>query len=551
MEGMWLANLVRVTLPASLASQLASWPEVGLLEHDVPIHPAGTGTPGDGIYGSDRRVATHADRLIAHGFTGLTGNAWSPSLPVRLGDVGVFQDTTLGINNSVPSNHPGFMKSGSTRFTNNLICYPSGYCATDTPPTDKTHDEVVMGVMAGSIENGQDPSLPGTGTAAQVDRSGIAGGAALNYYRASAQTTAGAAIALEAAVNFGSDIVNNSWGVPVPVWTTSDPTTDFSGLNEVLQNAYQVGVLVVFSEGDSNTGGTFSTACNTDYPANRPDVLAVNGSATTYDIMGNYPTTPTLQAGAWSTSGCTIDVLTPALTYVSQYDLEVGAVAPGNVGLNYAWGPYEGYYNGSDSGSSVSAPIVAGAAGLLRDMWNQMGYGIRNNYFLKTDLMMLTDGYSFTSYSDGGTPRLSGGTSPYSGTGRLQMRSLYDFTHGSWQWSWVNLTLYNGTLYTKTIPSNIKNYRFAMFWEETDLTHVADIDIWVDALNSAGAVCQSYVASQLDYSIVNAIHLKATDIPACALSGGSLRLSVHGYAIPSGQNRVARYSDLWDNEPTY
>jgi Subtilase family len=88
-----------------------------------------------------------------------------------------------------------------------------------------------MGVMGGSIENGQDPSYPGSHTTPQVDRSGIAGGAALYYYHASANTAAGAAIALQAAVNEGIDIVNNSWGVVAPNWTPSDPTTDISGLN--------------------------------------------------------------------------------------------------------------------------------------------------------------------------------------------------------------------------------------------------------------------------------------------------------------------------------
>ena len=464
-----------------------------------------------------------------------------------MGDVGAYSDSS-GNYNSVPSNHPGFKTNGSTRFRHNYDCNPSGYCAADTPPTAEDHDTVVMSVMAGSIENGQDPSFPGSHTTAQIDRSGIAGGASLNYYHASASTTGAAAAAIQAAVNDGIDILNNSWGVSA--WYRQSSTVDFSGLNEILQNAYAVGVLVVFSEGDANGGGTFSTACNTSYPANRPDVLAVNGSATIYDNSGNPPATPTLGNSTWSTSGCTIDVLSGDGTYVSRQDNEVGAVAPGCVGKTYTPSGYSGF-NNIWAGSSFSAPIVAGAAALLRDMWQQTGYGIRNNYFLKTDIMMLTDGYAFSSYSDGGTGRLSGGTSPYSGPGRLQMQSIYDFSNGYWQWSWTNVTVSNGTLFTKTIPSNIQNYRFAMFWEEPDLSHAADVDVWVNALDSSGAVCSGDIAGQFDYSIVNTIHLNRSDIPACALSGGSLQLNIHGYAVPSGATRVVRYSDLWDSEPTY
>jgi hypothetical protein len=548
-EGLWVANVINVTLPAGVAPQMASWSEIALLEHDAPIRPSGT--PGDGLYGADRRVAIHADRLLAHGFTGVIGNAATPSAPVKIGAVGAATDAA-GHNNLVPSHHPGFEDAGlHTRFENNVTCQPTVQsCSPALGPNAQTHDTTVMGVLGGSIEAGQDSSMPGTSTPAQVDRSGIATGATLEYFHAGANSTQALAIGVQAALNVGIDIVNNSWGVST--WMTTDPTTDLSGLNEILQNAFNAGVLVVFAAGDSN-GPMYSTSCNVSYPANRPDVLTINGSNTAYSSGGLPPSAPVLLAGAWATSGCTIDVATGPSTYTAARDYAIGGVAPGLVGLSYFWdSPSFFGYSGNGIGSSFAAPAVAGAAALLRNAWQSLGYGIRPNYFLKTDLMMLTDGYNFTSYSDGGTARRIGGTSPYSGTGRLQLRTpIYDFPSGAWQWSWTNLNIGNGSTWSKTVPVNIQNYRFAMFWEETDLTHVADIDVRIDALNSAGAVCAGSVAAQNDYSIVNAIHLIRSDIPACALSGGSLQLTITGFAVPSGQTRFVYFSDLWDNEVGY
>jgi hypothetical protein len=236
---------------------------------------------------------------------------------------------------------------------------------------------------------------------------------------------------------------------------------------------------------------------------------------------------------------------------VAQLDNEIGGDAPGDVGKSYyyysgspaAWG-----YAGNWFGSSFAAPIVAGAAGLLRDLFYEWGYGIKANYYLKTDLMMLTDGYNFTSYTDGGTQRLTAGGSQFSGLGRLQLRTL-GFANGNWQWSWFTLNINTGTTWSKTFPANIQHYRFAMFWSEADLTKVGDIDVKVDALDQYGNICQSQIAQQSDFSIVNAIHLTAADIPACALPSGSLKLTIIGFAVPS--TRVIYASDLWDSETTY
>jgi hypothetical protein len=319
-------------------------------------------------------------------------------------------------------------------------------------------------------------------------------------------------------------------------------------INEELQSAYNAGTLVVYAAGDNNDV-TVSSTCNLVYPANRTEVLSVNGLASVYNDGHSNPVilpNPTLSGKAWSTSGYPVNVYNGS-GYAAQTDSSLGPAGPGNIGQ--AYDGLSGYIKGG-LGSSFTAPLVAGAAGLLRDAWAELGYGVRPNYWLKTDLLMLTDGYSFTDYNDG-TGRLVGGISKFSGPGRLKLRTpVRDFPSGPWQWSWGDLSLSNHGTWTKTVPANIQNYRFAMFWQEVDQAHAADIDVQVDAINSSGVSCGT-IALQTDYSNTNVLHIKRSDIPSCALSGGSLKVTVFAYAVPSGQTRLVHLSDLWDSESTY
>jgi hypothetical protein len=544
----WLANTIDVTVPARLVPQLASWPEVAHLEREVIVQPQGA--PGAGYYGSDRRASIHANRLLNQGFDGSEGSALTPASPVRLVDIADNTDRA-GNQNYIPENHPGFETFVlSTRFFEDETCGATDdICSSSKNPTTQTHDTVVMGVMAGDITEGQDSRFPGSNTSAQIDRSGIAPGASLGYFRSGSNGTGALVTAIEVAVDSGADVLNNSWNAGTPT-ATSDP----SGLNEVLQNAFNSGVLVVFSAGDSNKGSSFSTSCNVGYPANRPDVLAVNGTNTTYDSSGDVQTNPILAPGAWATSGCPIDVYDGSSGYVAQNDNNIGVSTDGVVGLSYFWDSSTDFgYSGTWTGSSFSAPTVVGAAGLLRHAFHAKGLGVRENFWLKTDLMMLTDGYDFTSYGDEGNVRNAWGTSQYSGTGRLQLRAPDDssFSGGAWHWSWSWKVFSPGQVVSKTIPADIENYRLAFFWEETDLSHVADIDVYVDALDASGAVCSGNFAMQDDWSIINAIHIKRSDIPSCALPNGKLLIRYLAFAIPPGETRTVYDSDLWDHETGY
>jgi hypothetical protein len=123
------------------------------------------------------------------------------------------------------------------------------------------------------------------------------------------------------------------------------------------------------------------------------------------------------------------------------------------------------------------------------------------------------------------------------------------FAHTPWGWSNGDGLLSPGQTYTRTgIPADIQHYRLAVYWDEPDLTQAADIDVYVDAVYSAGGVCAWGFASQTDYSINNAIHLEASDIPSCA---GSLQVRYVVYAMAAGTTRRVYNSELYDNETSY
>ena len=65
----------------------------------------------------------------------------------------------------------------------------------------------------------------------------------------------------------------------------------------------------------------------------------------------------------------------------------------------------------------------------------------------------------------------------------LERQESHSFPSGGWQWLWSIYNISNNVAVTWTVPANVQNFRLAMFWEETDLTKVADIDVSVSALD--------------------------------------------------------------------
>jgi hypothetical protein len=92
----------------------------------------------------------------------------------------------------------------------------------------------------------------------------------------------------------------------------------------------------------------------------------------------------------------------------------------------------------------------------------------------------------------------------------------------------------------------LAHFRLAFYWQEPDESQVADIDVYLDGMESDGVtVCSSGFVTQNDESINNAIHITSANVPSCA---SYIRIRIVAYGIPSGQSRVVYESDLVDND---
>jgi hypothetical protein len=542
---LWLINALEVDIYSDALAEIAQWPEVVDIQYSVTVTQLGVGYSG-----YDRRECIGATQFINAGFTGASGGPSGSQVTVAM--VGDLTDPEYG--NNVPTDHPGFLyANGDYRFGWDLSCDSiSETCTEAAQPTGQVHDTVVAGVLAGSIEAGQDPAYPGTNTRAQIDRSGIAPGVQLLDIGAATGSTADLALAIQNIFEHGADIISISWGVG----GTCDVNEDFSGIDAEIEEAFGGGTFVAVAAGDSNTSSsTFSTTCNQTWPSNRSTAFGTNGLATVYESDGTTENpTPALQPGAWSTSEWPVDVYDPGTGgYYASTSQMLGSSAIGVTGLTYYWNSPSSYGYSSSNwvGSSFSAPAVAGGAALLSNAFYSWNGVVRTNWWLKSDLMMLSDGYAFVAYTGSQNDRYEAGVSQYSGTGRLKMHYPEDgsFSGGSWDWSWTKHTLNPGDVFTKKVTADFAQLRAAFFWQETDETHIADIDVYLDGLEANGAtVCSTAFAGQSDESISNAIHVTASEVPTCATY---VQIRIVAYGIPSGQTRTIYESDLWDHSPGF
>jgi membrane-anchored mycosin MYCP len=135
---------------------------------------------------------------------------------------------------------------------------------------------------------------------------------------------------IEFAVNHGAQVVNVSLGLPSPSATTCDPV-----LQDAVAYALGRGAVVVAAAGDTNVSGTGPFE-----PASCPGVLAVGGVG------------PDGSLWADSTRQPYVSVAAPG-----EHVADVGR---------------DGGYTATGAGTSASAPLVAGAAALIRSRYPAM-----------------------------------------------------------------------------------------------------------------------------------------------------------------------------------
>jgi subtilisin family serine protease len=330
-------------------------------------------------------------------------------------------------------------------------------------------------------------------------------------------------------VFLGIDVMNFSGTIDTS--TNCTPGKDGGNVNLYLRTAYNAGVLFFHSAGNDSHTGT----CNLGWPGYRTDAVSVGGMQTndasvSYGNVGIY----TLS----SQGGLPITLWDMSST---QTHTAISFVAPAF--LTGLFRQYSSLYDTAGRhGTSYAAPLAAGAAGLLRQAFNFEGAEGNNAGVLKVNMLLLTDSYNFEQDA-----KTTAGTSPVSGAGRLRMHTPSDDSLVSpWTWGYDYFTVYPGPPIVRPvhdggpIPSGVTQWKWAVFWEESNLNSVADITIEVfDDCHPTKQVIPG--GSDWSYNLVKKISLRNSEVP---IVGKCLMMRIIPVNVPSS-GRVLYTADYY------
>jgi hypothetical protein len=511
-----LINQLHTQVPARHVEAISRLPGV---EH-VYLDETKGGPTGYG--GLESRQGTLVNTFLGAGYNGNMHSRNGSAYATRLGIIE--WDCASPKTNWPNRNHVGYedVAGGSSRIRKVYNC-TSGSCTQDlTSNGGNTHGNFVSWTAAGSIEQGQSPSFPGSGTVDQQRRSGSSPESEIYYY---AICGCGAvSTALDQAIADGVDVTNMSFRMG----DCDGLSFNCGGMNEALERATDAGIVNVAASG--NYGSYGATSCNLIYPSWRPDVLGVNGLDTSnlnqdYNtaILADDTTGPFRASGRGPVPIRTFKGLSTTMS-------GIGLTAPA-IYSYYFGGGTDSYGGGNIAGTSFAAPTVAGAVANMRHAFNALNWPLGNDArMLMTVMFLMGDGWN--GQSPGADTRTH--TSSYSGFGRLHghFPASASMT-GPWGWGLRGFVIHDKQTVSWTVmdpgpeSSLFTQWKWVLTWFENDLNNVADIDISVWDTCPAGGGAPVMVASQADYDLRNRITLGASE-----LRGRCLEMRAYGYNVP-------------------
>ncbi len=527
-----LSAVVAATVPARRAVEVASWPNVVLVERDA------RGVRNSQYGGNDAREGMRTSTFQNHS---IYGNG-----PGRSG--GRTRFGVVDLENGITStndwplwNHRGYERTVSlfpltivSRWVGVRDCvsvpcnlFPMGAGTWPTGNWD-SHANNVARVLAGSIENGL--SASSFTLVEQRQRSGIATEGDLFYYRVDGNSFSLSA-AIDRLIVDGIDVANMSIGVPCDPSPGCSLACDAGTANLSLQNAASAGVLLVASIGNNRTHLN-SSSCSADYPATNRNVLAVGALETTTGTA--YDTSPV--ASYSSAGGMLVLVDGSGNRPFAVADL----AAPGS--WVYTYGPAVSDYSLMGSrpfvGTSFAAPAVAGTAGLLREAFNNIGWNLNDARSLMVNMLLFGDGYQGTTNGEA-----SVGMDRFTGAGRVHAHvPATDDMVAPWGWGFHVFRLGPGQVASFPVWDElaedpaVQHWKCAMTWLEParsgagSTSPVADLvlEVW-DTCAPGGA---QMVQTDFSFDIRKRIELNHSQI----MDGSRARClegRVRAWAVPS------------------
>jgi hypothetical protein len=467
----WIAPAISARVPARVVPVVAGWTDIQAASRDDNETRNFLASYRPGLEG---REATRADTFIAAGYTGDDGHLGG-SARVR---AAVYDAEGLFYS------HPGFQNAGGSLRIAEMRRCSNGSCPLFTPSNENSHAVATLGILGGSIEDGQDANYPLL--TSRLRRSGIARSASLYYFTApSTDLGTNFYAMLQSAMTLQLDVVNHSWN-----WgCVCSRTCDVGGANAVLRNSMDSGTLNVISAGN---GGAAS--CTAAWPTTRPDALKVGALATTSSSQA-YNSVSSMQ---WDVNGSSrggMTVTSNGISLVGAHSL-VDVAAPGCFDKVYLGPDY--YPDGTlyldesveplqPCASSFAAPLVAGNAALLLDSFYSLGFSGMDARMTQTYMIMMADGWNV----DAGAIAITG-MSTLSGAGRFKNHFSTDLTPPS-AWGCHKDTFVcpgptaipcSGGVFSYGVafaptPASVTTWKAALTWKDSDLNNATRLTLRV------------------------------------------------------------------------
>jgi hypothetical protein len=527
----WLGGSgLAVEAAAGSAPAIAALPGVRFVELDE-----GEDRPTTSYDLRSIRNGSRVQHLLNAGYDSNTNNRADATRPMR---IGIIESDGSGTDNYVGRTHVGYCDndgSCTSRVKRVYMCTSS--CATTSAVMDPEmpHGQIVSSIAAGSIHQGQDPNFPGSDTTDQRRRSGMAPEADIYYYLYDGG--GGLRNAIQKAVEDGADIVNMSFGFGS---SGCNPDEDHDSVNAVLRDATDADVLFVGATGNDKDATLMSDPCRLLWPGTRPEVLTTVGlysvdSTMPYgDLSIRYPIGP-FQGCASRFGGMPIVMRDGS----AQTATVLSLAAPGLMRLMYRDPPNS--YDETDfggCGSSFAAPVVAGAAAGLRDVFRTIGWGAANDArAMYVNMALLGDGWNGQNVTTpGGSVRTTTDTNRRSGFGRVVMRwPEAGGVAGPWYWHWAPHTVHTDEEISVTVntsaaePSGITEFKVVAVWFPTSFDSVSDVIL--EVINNCSGEVLLYTDDTWDYH-------KRVRVSGSVAAGKCLVSRLVGVDTPSAGQKV-------------